>query len=254
MRIAVLMACVGLAWAGAVGCAGPSTADVLSYKNHLLEMQLADKFVAATPSTPEMCGIGAGKGVASLEAGPVVAVEPRSVVYTGAFTLLVADVAAAVEATRRMGESLGGYLQCATTDGVVIRVPAARFEEAVAALPVLGTVTQRRIEVQDVTEACEDLEIRLKSCRVLLDRLLVLQAQADNVKDAVEVEREVARVREEIEKLEGRKNRLANRVAYATLSVSFVPIQEAPSELKASLPFGWLRGLGLDHLAAAFER
>ena len=179
---------------------------------------------------------------------PVVAVEPRRVVYTGSFTLLVADMKAAAERTLRMAEQMGGYMQYMTGSSMVIRVPADKFNEAVACLGNIGTVTDKEVKAQDVTEEYEDLAIRLKNAKALLERLLALLAKADNVKDAIEVEREVNRVRTEIEKLEGQMNRLSGQIAYATLSVRFTQTREAPRELKVSLPFPWLRELGLEHL------
>jgi hypothetical protein len=178
----------------------------------------------------------------------VAAVEPRKVVYTGSFTLLVADMKAAAESTLRMAEQMGGYMQHMTDSSIVIRVPAARFDETVAGLGNIGTVTDKEVKAQDVTEEYEDLAIRLKNAKALQERLVALLAKAENVKDAIEVEREVNRVRTEIEKLEGQMNRLSGQIAYATLSVRFTQTREAPRELKVSLPFPWLRELGLEHL------
>ncbi|MCX5677077.1 MAG: DUF4349 domain-containing protein [Planctomycetota bacterium] len=228
-----------------VGCATEHAPLAVLSRNRELERAAAER--SETASAPEKAGpdLALFKAPAS---PPVAAVEPRKVVYTGAFTLLVADMKAAAESTRRMAEQMGGYMQQMTGGSMVIRVPAARFDEAVAGLGDIGTVTDKEVKAQDVTEECEDLAIRLKSAKALLERLLTLLAKADNVKDAIEVEREVNRVRTEIEKLEGQINRLSTQIAYATLSVRFTQTREAPRELKVSLPFPWLRDLGLEHL------
>ena len=240
----IILLCL-VAVTGATGCAEAARYNAVLLRNREMEKAAGER--AEPAPAPEK----ASPDLALLKAPaspPVVAVEPRKVIYTGSFTLLVADLKAAADNTRRMAEQMGGYMQHMTSSSIVIRVPAARFDEAVAALGDIGTVTDREVKAQDVTEECEDLAIRLKSAKALLERLLALLAKADNVKDAIEVEREVNRVRTEIEKLEGQINRLSSQIAYATLSVRFTQTREAPRELKVSLPFPWLRELGLEHL------
>lgn len=178
----------------------------------------------------------------------VTAVDARKVIYTGTFAMLVADVTRAVEATRKMAEQMGGYMERMTGTHIVVRVPATRFSEATAALAALGTITEKEIKAQDVTEEHTDLEIRLKSAKALLEKLLALLGKAQTVKEALEVEREIARVRTEIEQLEGKMNRLSNQVAFATLGVEFAAMKDAPSEVQATLPFAWLDLLGLENL------
>ncbi|MCX5671496.1 MAG: DUF4349 domain-containing protein [Planctomycetota bacterium] len=249
MRTLPVVACVALALGLAAGCAEESRYDAVLLRTREMEKMLGDQ----TAKTPTAATAGRAETTVQTAAAEAVAsVEPRKVVYTGSFTVLVPDAAAAVEATRRLAESMGGYMQHSTLDSIVVRIPAARFGEAAEALKNIGTVTDRQIDAQDVTEEYEDLELRLKSARALLDKLLALLEKAQNVKDAMEVEREAARVRAEIEKLEGQKNRLSSRIAYATLTVRFTPTKEAPRELKAALPFFWLRELGIEHLMNAF--
>lgn len=247
MRTVLTAACLALALNLAAGCAGES-----KYNAVLLANRELAKAAAVAEAAPPGNAERRPAGPATPAADPVAAIEPRMVVYTGSFALLVADVAAAVDAARKLGESLGGYVQQATLTSIVLRVPAAKFNPAVEALADLGAVTDKQIDAQDVTEEYADLDLRLKSNKALLEKLLALLAKAENVKDALEVEREAARVRAEIEKLEGQKNRLAGRIAYATLSIRFTPAREAPRELRTTLPFPWLKQLGLDRLMAAF--
>ena len=112
----------------------------------------------------------------------------------------------------------------------------------------MGTITQRDVTARDVTEQYTDLKIRLSNARALLKRLQSLLDKAETVKDALALEKELARIREQIERLQGRMNSLASQVAYATLSVAFHQVANAPPELRVRLPFGWLRNLGLDSL------
>jgi hypothetical protein len=250
MRTILILASLTSALALAAGCGSP----MALHGNPLVEVR--DMAEAQAPRTARSEPAPASESESAAGAAPseaATAVDARKVVYTGSFALLVPDVAVAVGVTRKAADDFGGYLEHATLTSVVVRVPAARFDEAVAALKGLGAMTEAQVDAQDVGAEYEDLDIRLRSAKATLDKLLAILAKADSVKDALEVEREAARVRTEIEKLEGQMSRLAHHIAYATLSVRFTPMKEAPRELKATLPFYWLRNLGLDHLAAVFQ-
>ena len=175
-------------------------------------------------------------------------VSPRKIVYTGKLTVVVGDVGRSVTAAKALAAKTGGYVQRMTNDAIVIRVPAAKFDQALAAIEAMGPVTRKNIQALDVTDRYVDLEIRLKNAKAMLAKLTELLAKAKATKDALAVEREMARVRERIERLTGQVKSLANRVAYATLSIRFTPMQRAPGAIKANLPFWWLRELGLDNL------
>lgn len=189
------------------------------------------------------------KGVAKPEPLPHLAViDPRKVVYTAELSIVAADVRTALEQTKALARDSGGYMQQMTSTSIVIRVPAEKFDQTIAAMEKLGTVMNRDIKASDVTEGYIDLEIRLKNAKALLAKLLALLEKAADVKEALAVEKEVSRVRTQVEQLTGQLNRLKNQVAYATISARFVAAHEAPDELKVALPFWWLRGLGLEGL------
>ena len=176
------------------------------------------------------------------------AVHPRKVVYTGALKIATADVNQAVIQTQQLAEQLGGYMQQMTAETIVIRVPAPAFDQALVRLGQMGTVIAKQLTARDVTEQYEDLDIRLRNAKALLTKLHGLLQKAEDVKQALAVEREMARVRTEIEKLQGRLNRMKSQLAYATLSVAFIRTERTPPELQARLPFWWLGRLGLDAL------
>jgi len=183
----------------------------------------------------------------SPEPSPLPSAGPRLLIYSGVFSVAVPSVEDALEAARRMAESLGGWVQALHDDTIVIRVPAARWDEARAGLRDLGRVLSRAIEAQDVTEEVVDLRLRLTNARALRKRLEELLAQAESVEVTLKVEAELHRVRTEIERLEGRLKLVEDRVAFSTLTIRFVPVEQAPTRLQA-LPFPWLRQLGLETL------
>jgi len=71
--------------------------------------------------------------------------------------------------------------------------------------------------------------------------------KAANVKDTLEVERELNRVREEIERIKGRIAQLDKLIAYSTIEVVFTQAQDRPAKVRRpQTPFPWLDRLGVE--------
>jgi hypothetical protein len=114
---------------------------------------------------------------------------------------------------------------------LVVRVPAAQFGVALDEIRGLATnVREENITGQDVTEEFIDLEARIRSQRALELQFLEIMKQAHKVEDALEVQRQLAEVRSDIEKLEGRKRFLENRSSLSTITVNI----EAPRQMTVS--------------------
>ncbi len=104
---------------------------------------------------------------------------------------------------------------------LVVRVPAAQFDTAISQIRGTGgRVVQEKISGQDVTEEFIDLEARLKTQKALELQFLEIMKQATKVEDAMAVQRQIADVRSDIERLEGRKRFLANRASLSTITVN----------------------------------
>jgi len=82
------------------------------------------------------------------------------------------------------------------------------------------SVIQEKATGQDVTEEYIDLEARIRTQKALELQFLEIMKQANKVADALEVQRQIADVRTEIEKLEGRKRFLENRATLSTITVN----------------------------------
>ena len=151
---------------------------------------------------------------------------------------LTLEVSAPPDTQRKIAsiaESMGGFVvtseskQRQTAEGathelevnLVIRVPAAQFGPALDQIRnTANRVVQEKITGQDVTEEFIDLEAHLKTQKALESQFLDIMKQAHKVEDALEVQRQIAGVRSEIEKLEGRKRFLENRASLSTITVS----------------------------------
>ncbi|HJU93326.1 MAG TPA: DUF4349 domain-containing protein [Pyrinomonadaceae bacterium] len=104
---------------------------------------------------------------------------------------------------------------------LVVRIPSERFGTALDEIKRLaGNLPAENVTGQDVTEDFIDLEARIKTQKALEQQFLEIMKQAGNVTDALEVQRQIADVRTDIEKLEGRKRFLQNRSSLSTITVN----------------------------------
>lgn len=126
-------------------------------------------------------------------------------------------------------EQAGGAL----TGRIVIRVPPERFEALFAALKAIGRLEAENVKVADVTAEYVDLEARIKSLTVTEERLRELMKSKsfmDKITSLLEVERELTRVRSQIEQLQGQLRVMADRVAMSTITVTLrEPARTVPS-------------------------
>jgi len=104
---------------------------------------------------------------------------------------------------------------------LVVRVPSNQFGRAFDEIKKLaGNTPSEQVTSQDVTEDFIDLEARIKTQKALEVQFLEIMRQAHKIADALEVQRQIAEVRTEIEKLEGRKRFLENRSSLSTINVN----------------------------------
>jgi hypothetical protein len=104
---------------------------------------------------------------------------------------------------------------------LVVRVPSNQFGRAFDEIKNLaGNTPAEQVTSQDVTEEFIDLEARIKTQKALEVQFLEIMRQANKIADALEVQRQIAEVRTEIEKLEGRKRFLENRSSLSTINVN----------------------------------
>ncbi|MBN9159825.1 MAG: DUF4349 domain-containing protein [Myxococcales bacterium] len=174
------------------------------------------------------------------------------VIYTARFTMAVYEVNRGLDAVEKIARDNGGYLGHKKDREITVRVPRGRFEAMLAAVNGIGDVLHREIQAEDVTDEHVDLEIRIKNARAMQRRLTDLLTRA-SVKDALEIEKELHRVTEELERLEGRMKVLKDRIAFSTITVIFEPRNAQIVAARARLPFPWLQALNLPSLLSLYE-
>jgi hypothetical protein len=127
-----------------------------------------------------------------------------------------------------------------TVVNVVVRVPARQFEAAIAEIRgVGGRILHEKTSGQDVTEEYIDLEARIRTKRALEAQFLEIMKQARKISDALEVQTQLADVRTEIERLEGRRRFLENQSALSTINITL----HTPTPVVAAATRGFLYDL-----------
>ncbi|HEX8149623.1 MAG TPA: DUF4349 domain-containing protein [Pyrinomonadaceae bacterium] len=175
---------------------------------------------------------------APTQQGTNAAPAERKIIRNATLTLEVEQPGKALQRIASIAESRGGFV--VTSDSrqqtgaqgerayeiitVELRVPAAQFDAALADIRAAGgNVTAQKITGKDVTEEYIDLEARLRTQRALEAQLLEIMKRAEEVADAVSVQRELTNVRTEIERVEGRRRFLENQSSLSTISVTLQP-------------------------------
>ena len=89
-------------------------------------------------------------------------------------------------------------------------------------------VTTDSVSGQDVTEEYVDLESRERNLRATEESLLRLYDRAENVEEALSIQRELTTVRGEIELVQGRIKYLDQRSAYSQITLNIQPVTSPP--------------------------
>lgn len=186
----------------------------------------------------------------SIYPGPATA---AMIIRTGEAFVEVDKVDPAVLKVRQLAAQVGGYIANSSISGghdqirqatLELKIPATKYEEAVGSLATIGKVETVNSTAQDVGEEFVDVTARVNNSRRLEERLISLLANRTGKLDEVlRVERELARVREEIERYEGRLRYLSAHVAMSTLTITV----HEPAPILGNSP-------GENPIAAAFRR
>lgn len=103
---------------------------------------------------------------------------------------------------------------------VTLRIPKQYFDAFINELGKgVAYFDRKEILARDVTEEFVDVEARLKAKQTLEKRYLELLDKANKVSEILEIERELANIREEIEAKQGRLKYLQSRVSMSTISI-----------------------------------
>jgi len=119
-----------------------------------------------------------------------------------------------------------------------LRVPSDQLEAAMAELKALGRVDSESQSGDEVTQQYVDVAARLANARNSEQRLTdLLRERTGKLVDVLAVEKEIERVRGEIERMEAERKNLANRVDFATLNVKLYEESRAGLQMPGSTSY-----------------
>jgi hypothetical protein len=223
--ITLMVVCIGLILVA--GCVGSQNVQSGSL----------DKSVSPQSSTIYSSESGARTGSAA-GAAPVLAPVAGSpslpaidtkIIKTAYVTLEVTDVTASVDTLKALVAAHGGYLSSSNiqasynnrlTGTVVLRIPAAEFENTLAGVKAVGTVKAVSTQGEDVTEQYVDVQAQITSYQNQLAQYNEIMKKAVKVSDVIEIQQQIDQVQTNLNRLEGQLKYLNSRIDLSTITVT----------------------------------
>ena len=197
---------------------------------------------------------------ASVQKQVSAAADSSQIIKTGQLNLEVSDIDRAVGQAQAAVAGLGGSVDSSSQSGtgddatasIVFRVPAAKWDEALATLRKIGSkVLLLQTSAVDVTAQAVDLDARIANLEATEAALQAIMARATAIADVIAVENQLSQTQGQIEELKAQRDHLKNQAAMSTLTVVF----QLPSKtVTAQATQGWTLGHQIDEAGAALVR
>lgn len=182
-------------------------------------------------TTPSMQGITlAGRGGDGDIGGDKKPNIDRKIITNAEVFLILEDLDAGEKQLKELITQNGGLIASSDLRGTSgsqraghwkIRIPVANFDAFKAKVEKIGNLERSSTHSSDVTEEFYDVEARLKNKKIEETRLIQhLEKSTAKLSDILEVEKELSRVRGEVEQMQGRINMLNNLTSLTTIDVS----------------------------------
>ncbi len=169
---------------------------------------------------------------------------PRKIIYTAQIDLVVESLGSGQLKLTRLVKDNAGYIAETNIGGASgeqrsgtwkVRIPVENYEAFMAGATRLGELRTIQANSQDVTAEFYDVEARISNKQVEEKRLQELLKKATGkLSEILQVERELSRVRGEIEQLQGRIRVLANLSSLTTITLTLNEIKNYVPPVKPS--------------------
>ena len=185
------------------------------------------------------------------ETGDSGTVQERKMIHRAELELETTDFDQAVADLADLTEQMGGYYESSTVAdrgsdyrwaNYTIRVPADQYRAFLDQAGTLCHETWRNTTQDDVSEAYYDVQGRLTTQRVKLERLQALLEQAENMEDIITIESAISETQESIDRLSGSLQHYDSMVDYATVHINLNEVYQLSTVQQT--PAGFAQRLG----------
>ncbi|SIO59785.1 protein of unknown function [Singulisphaera sp. GP187] len=162
--------------------------------------------------------------------------QPRRIIYNAQVTLVVESLTGVSQQINQLVQASGGYVSETDTNMQThaprtgtwkVRVPVARFDSFMASVTKLGELQHNHVDSQDVSQEYYDLEARISNKQQEEKRLLKhLSDSTGKLEDILAVERELSRVRGEVEQMQGRIRFLTHQTDLSTVTITATEVKD----------------------------
>ena len=145
----------------------------------------------------------------------------RLLIRRAGISLEVRDLEQAEVELSNQAQSFGGYVQGSelreTSLTMTFRVPAEHLESFLASFEGQGEIQSKSLSSEDVSDQYQDLETRLRSQRILVERLQNYLSTARSIEDLLSIEFRLNEAQTRLEQMEGQFRGLQGRIDLATV-------------------------------------
>jgi hypothetical protein len=164
------------------------------------------------------------------DATPKAATAGRKIIYNANIDLVTEDLGALESTLGQLVSKQKAYIADSERSGTAgasrhgswkVRVPVEGYDDFVKGVVALGELVTLKADSQDVSEEYYDIDARQTAKKVEEARLLKhLSESTGKLEEILAVERELSRVRSEIERMQGRLQVLADLTTLATVTIT----------------------------------
>jgi hypothetical protein len=186
-----------------------------------------EKAAPSSDSNAELGVAQAGPGATSTVPATV---ANRKLIRNASVDLEIVSFDQAVQKITAFANEEKGYIATTSSEKqengklkgeIVVKVLPENLDRFLQKIRGLGELKNQTLGTEDITKNYFDTESRLKNARVMEQRLIdMLKKKSEDINDLLQVEKELGRVREEIEKIQGELKFWDSQVQFATVTIS----------------------------------
>lgn len=168
------------------------------------------------------------------------------IIRSGRINLFTDDYKNTVDKITGYVNSLGGFIQ-SSYDGyldgnnlaygssgfMVVRVPSVKFMASMEEIKSYGRATGSSTDTENITGVYKDVESELKSLRIEEERLLTYLSKAEKIEDMLTIEKELTRVRTEVNSRVSILNNYDKLVTFSTITINLTESKSATGNIES---------------------